>query len=1096
MFERIVNTTLTRIQNTGEYVDSKLNELGDLISTIILMWIVLIGIVFLAACSYFFWTTVFKWSREYIAGYRTDSRNPSNRSGTVTNQNPSARATSTPNDNRARHDYAVSFADNNQTHTYSDQNDSVISSASSGHRIHFRFPEDSGIDTTARSTAGTTEIVRPVATHGHVGAQQTADSGGTSTLGNGSTTSNSSAVQSLSKSKLKTPMPPTYKLGDNIADWYEKFMYYAALGEPRTVTEIKNLVAAFMDADASKMCSRLLGNFANYDELRTRLLDIFSPVSVTNSDLTLKFYARNQYEDETYASFFNDLCEWSEKAFKREADYDAVNDKRMRKRFLDGMVDEAVKKEAESLVRQRFGDNATAQNVYSIVIEVAKNTRSSSQLTKIYNTCTDYNVTTKGDNNKGSCNAIASQAGADKNPQNRFSEERRKSVICYNCGYPGHIARFCPTLTDPAGGYRRQQQFTQNEPRYQQQQQYYPYQQQAPQYQQQSQQYPHQPQQYQQQQQTYQQRGILQPSYDNSRSITPPPATLTKQASGDSKQVKSTCAIRSRMNVENGIISTASIKNVAVNFLVDTGSSVSLINSKTLDRIRAFEPTKIIPSNCIIKSCSIEGELNIVGCIEASFRHGDFCSIREKFYVANDLEHECIVGMDILLSWPKMRSAIELMTGACNVEYKPNQQPIEQVQDTIQRVNNVNKMLGSYLMQPSILIEKRSTIKNYSNFFKLNRKTETSAVNSVCAISAGKKSPIVFDELENEAVDIEILAETDDNNEIANQGLVDFSQTQKREYINEYNVRAVRAIEKRNSSGKYSIVYNISKSNAKVKSSTLADTVEAMKVREDGKLINISTCNVSDDQGKKKLTKSEIIEKIVVDEFPDLIATKNDPVGVIDRCEHKIDLIEGARPFKERVRQIPIHFKEEFDKNLQTMIDRGIIRKSESPFASPTVLVRKKTGDLRICIDYRKLNEITQKDSFPLPLINELVHDRLGGMFEFSSFDLADGYYQIPIKNEDRFKTAFITDRGLFEFNVMPFGLTSAPATFQRFMNEVLVEERNKICTVYLDDILVHSRTFEEHQEHVRTILSRLRDAKLKLRLAKCNMGKTSIEYL
>jgi hypothetical protein len=191
------------------------------------------------------------------------------------------------------------------------------------------------------------------------------------------------------------------------------------------------------------------------------------------------------------------------------------------------------------------------------------------------------------------------------------------------------------------------------------------------------------------------------------------------------------------------------------------------------------------------------------------------------------------------------------------------------------------------------------------------------------------------------------------------------------------------------------------------------------------------------DENKEEL-QAKIIENIIFHEYPDLIASTEDPIGVVTRCEHEIKLKADAKPFKEKVRRVPVHLKEEFEKDLDRMIERGVISPSNADFASPVVLVRKKTGELRICIDYRKLNDISIKDNYPLPFINELVHDKLSGTKFFTSLDLADGYHQIPIKAEDKHKTAFITEKGLFEFNVMAFGLTSAPATFQRMMNDLL----------------------------------------------------------
>ena len=144
------------------------------------------------------------------------------------------------------------------------------------------------------------------------------------------------------------------------------------------------------------------------------------------------------------------------------------------------------------------------------------------------------------------------------------------------------------------------------------------------------------------------------------------------------------------------------------------------------------------------------------------------------------------------------------------------------------------------------------------------------------------------------------------------------------------------------------------------------------------------------------------------------------------------------------------------------MLERGIIRHSTSEWDSPIVLVRKNTGELRVCIDYRVLNDAAVKDAFPIPNIEDLVY-QLNLMLIATTFDLAESYNQVLVREEDRPKTAFATEWGLYECNVMSFGLTNAPATFKRMMTLILGSEIGKTCLVYLDDILIYSSTREQH---------------------------------
>lgn len=211
--------------------------------------------------------------------------------------------------------------------------------------------------------------------------------------------------------------------------------------------------------------------------------------------------------------------------------------------------------------------------------------------------------------------------------------------------------------------------------------------------------------------------------------------------------------------------------------------------------------------------------------------------------------------------------------------------------------------------------------------------------------------------------------------------------------------------------------------------------------------------------------------------------------------DHRIPLEPGKQPpHKAPYRMAPAEL-EELRKQLQDLLDRGLIQPSTSPFGAPVLLIRKKSGAMRLVVDYRLVNAITVKDRYPLPRIDDLL-DRLNGAKVFSKIDLASGYHQIRIAEGDEHKTAFRTRFGSFEFRVLPFGLTSAPATFQRLMNDILMPYLDRFVIVYLDDICIYSRTPEEHLEHLETVLGVLRDHKLFAQSAKCEWGVRSMEFL
>ena len=231
----------------------------------------------------------------------------------------------------------------------------------------------------------------------------------------------------------------------------------------------------------------------------------------------------------------------------------------------------------------------------------------------------------------------------------------------------------------------------------------------------------------------------------------------------------------------------------------------------------------------------------------------------------------------------------------------------------------------------------------------------------------------------------------------------------------------------------------------------------------------------------------------LVKENHDLFASKDSELGHTDFVKMKIDTGD-TKPIKMRPYRTPLKNREVIDKALEEMLEAKVIRRSNSPWSFPVVIVDKKDGSKRFCVDFRKLNQVTKKNSFPLPLIDDILA-LLGRAKFFSSLDLKSGYWQVLMDDLDKEKTAFACHRGLFEFNVMPFGLSNAPAVFQELMSVVL-NGCHAFAIAYLDDILIFSTSFEEHLMHLNTIFDRLRYHGLKLKLKKCSFLQTETNYL
>lgn len=210
---------------------------------------------------------------------------------------------------------------------------------------------------------------------------------------------------------------------------------------------------------------------------------------------------------------------------------------------------------------------------------------------------------------------------------------------------------------------------------------------------------------------------------------------------------------------------------------------------------------------------------------------------------------------------------------------------------------------------------------------------------------------------------------------------------------------------------------------------------------------------------------------------------------------HKIPLESGANPINLRHYRYSSLQKDSIDKMIQDMLTQGIIQYSATPYASPVVLVKKKDGSWRLCVDYRGLNKQTIKDKYPIPLLEDLL-DELGGSKKFSKQDLRAGFHQLRMSPEDVHKTAFKTHSGHYEYLVMPFGLTNAPCTFQGLMNHVFGPILRKFLLVFFDDILIYSKNWEEYLVHLDTAFAILRHQQLYLKKSKCTFEATRIEYL
>lgn len=218
--------------------------------------------------------------------------------------------------------------------------------------------------------------------------------------------------------------------------------------------------------------------------------------------------------------------------------------------------------------------------------------------------------------------------------------------------------------------------------------------------------------------------------------------------------------------------------------------------------------------------------------------------------------------------------------------------------------------------------------------------------------------------------------------------------------------------------------------------------------------------------------KEDLLKLLILNHYSSIFVRNDNDLGKTTATEHAIETGD-FKPIKQPPYRVPYKQPAIIDTEVSKMLSSKVIRPSHSPWASPVVMVPKKTGGFWFCVDYRKLNNVTKKNNYPLPRIDDIL-ETLNQCTYFTTLDQAWGYWQIPLNEADKEKSAFITYNGLYEFNVLPFGLCNAPATFQRLIDLILAGLQWEICLVYLDDILIFSTNFEDHLTRLNTILIKL----------------------
>ena len=488
--------------------------------------------------------------------------------------------------------------------------------------------------------------------------------------------------------------------------------------------------------------------------------------------------------------------------------------------------------------------------------------------------------------------------------------------------------------------------------------------------------------------------------------------------------------------------------------IVDTGAEISAIDSVMFDRLRALGELKL-EKNTVMSLKGVGGApLAIQGITWIPIRIGESI-FKHPFYVLKDISFEMIIGIDFLNT----------------------QKAILNFRDKAMYIRNEKVRLSdTSVLFPVLSVVCKETVE-------LPPLAQTLIQTK---LSCSKR------ELES-ATDLAMI-EPDQDFAVRKQllgakALVKVSETVPMIFLNVTNKKV--KLYKGTVLGKATQISSSAPIAVLAKEheddSFVSFTDKEKPPKSDKPNVDLSSSDLTLEQKKK-------LENLLL-EYRDVFANSIEELGRTSIMKHKIDTGD-SRPIRQRPYRVSPKNKEEINNQVNNMLEQGIIRKSSSPWASPVILVAKPDGSQRMCIDLRKVNAVTKKDSYPLPRIDDTL-DALGGKTRYlSTLDLMSGYLQVEMDPESREKTAFITHSGLYEYNVMPFGATNAPALFQRLMNTVFGDVQYKFLLIYLDDLVIYSSTFEEHLHHLEEVFKRLRAAGLTLKPSKCVFARSQVHFL
>ncbi|MCG8045846.1 MAG: RNase H-like domain-containing protein [Candidatus Thiodiazotropha endolucinida] len=540
--------------------------------------------------------------------------------------------------------------------------------------------------------------------------------------------------------------------------------------------------------------------------------------------------------------------------------------------------------------------------------------------------------------------------------------------------------------------------------------------------------------------------------------------------------------MKQRVPKSDGVYVEGCVENVKLLFTADTGASKTLLSKRVYDKI----PERLRPS--LSKSVSLVGAsgrpLKEYGKAIFNLKMGDLC-LRAEIVVA-DIADDGLLGVDILQKQQSGPADILLSKGEIHL----NGHTIPCIQVGMSQVSRRVTSADHYLIHGrceqiiDVFIERRVTdyyqescelvIEPSAEFIETYPLLMTSTVVDINS-SASQKVRILnpFDE------DISIRQDCTLGYAEPYTAIKTIMEMEDKREVD--NLCSIRRIECHNDFCPYE--------ENEILTSPKVEVGEHSFPTIPSHLEELYSEASSGRDRKEKMIIAQLLVK-----YQDVFSKHEYDLGFSNLGEHIIDT-GNAKPIKQRPRRVPLALTDQEEKVIRQMEEQKIIRKSNSPWASPLCLVLKPNGKVRPCVDYRAVNKVTKPDSYPIPNTRDCL-DAFAGAKLFSVLDLRFGYFQIPVAERDIPKTAFVSKYGLYEHVTMPMGMMNSGATFQRVMERALMGLQWFICLIYLDDVCVFGKNFDEHISRVDKVLARLKETGLKLGPDKCHLLKTEVTFL